>query len=238
MRYKFYMEISKNKRVQIIDVIRGTCIILMVVYHFFYDLTSNNLFPERIFYSNILSNLQAFFSCVFIVVSGISSTFSRNNLKRGIFILLAGLGVTAVTYVIDNTGYVRFGILHLLGSLAIIYFFLERNLRHISQKIQIIVYLPLFFVFEQIIGQKTDLNWLYMYGFYNKDFNSTDYFPILPYIFVYLFGTSLGYYIKRNKFPKWFYDFNFPPFSFVGRNSILIYLLHQPVCMGIIMLLK
>ena len=52
-----------------------------------------------------------------------------------------------------------------------------------------------------------------------------DYFPLLPWVFCFLGGAFAG----RWSFPKWTYRSRFPFFSAVGRHSLWIYLLHQPV---------
>ncbi|MDR2600221.1 MAG: DUF1624 domain-containing protein [Oscillospiraceae bacterium] len=59
---------------------------------------------------------------------------------------------------------------------------------------------------------------------------------MLPWIFVFLLGTWIGIYIKENKFPKWFYNFKIPFFPLIGRHALLVYILHQPILYGLIML--
>jgi uncharacterized membrane protein len=76
-------------------------------------------------------------------------------------------------------------------------------------------------------------NYLAPIGIYNNSFYSADYFSILPWIFVFLFGAFLGKLAKDGKFPKWTYKKHSKMFAFVGRNSLWFYLGHQAVLYAI-----
>ncbi len=82
------------------------------------------------------------------------------------------------------------------------------------------------------------INWLWAIGLWDKNFFSADYFPLFPWIFIFLLGTWLGGVIKEKRLPEWFYTSNPRFFSKVGRKAFIIYLLHQPVLMGAVMLIK
>jgi len=69
-------------------------------------------------------------------------------------------------------------------------------------------------------------------GWSQPGFVSYDYWPILPWMFVFMFGTWAGQYIRDGKFPNRFYEMKVPFFPIVGRNALLIYVLHQPVLYG------
>ena len=64
-------------------------------------------------------------------------------------------------------------------------------------------------------------------------FFSSDYFPLLPWVFVFFFGVFLGRLAKEGKFPRFFAASHIPFFAFTGRHALLIYILHQPVILGI-----
>lgn len=61
---------------------------------------------------------------------------------------------------------------------------------------------------------------------------ASDYFPILPWIFIFFAGTFLGKYFASPKLPEFFYKRHVPPLHMIGRHSLLIYILHQLVIYG------
>jgi uncharacterized membrane protein len=224
-----------ENRVEIIDALRGLSILLMVVYHLGVDLVLYGILPDKILYNTFIDSLQFFFACVFILVSGVSARFSRNNMRRGLVMLGCGMVVTAVTYIFDPTFYVKFGILHFLGSATLIYAAAKPLIDKIPTHIQEPVFFAVFLALQPLRFFAFDVPPLCaIFGIQPvSGFASSDYFPVLPYLFLYLFGTAVGYYIKERRFPPWFYRFSCPPLSFAGRNTLWIYLLHQPICIGI-----
>ena len=85
--------------------------------------------------------------------------------------------------------------------------------------------------------------WLYqtdvtaVLGFPSPNFWSTDYFPLLPWFFLYCTGYFLWGMLSRSQRAKKLLTPGVRPLSFLGRHSLPIYLAHQPVLMGIFLLL-
>ncbi|MBR6653381.1 MAG: DUF1624 domain-containing protein, partial [Oscillospiraceae bacterium] len=77
-----------------------------------------------------------------------------------------------------------------------------------------------------------------MFGWYTEDFYSADYFPIFPWLFVFLFGTWAGKHIRDGRLPEKFYTFTMPVLPQIGRKALIIYIVHQPVLFGITMLIR
>ena len=89
-----------------------------------------------------------------------------------------------------------------------------------------------------VAGAAIRFDWLLPLGIHSPEFASYDYFPLVPWFGVFLAGAALG---------KWAYapGRSLLPLSpretfinFAGRHSLLIYLVHQPVIMGVLYLLK
>ncbi|WP_408071339.1 heparan-alpha-glucosaminide N-acetyltransferase [Butyrivibrio sp. JL13D10] len=78
------------------------------------------------------------------------------------------------------------------------------------------------------------LNYL---GFMQNDFYSSDYFSLMPWIFLFLSGYFL-YGVLKPRFESAAFHINIKPLSWIGRHSLLIYMLHQPVLYGITMLIR
>jgi uncharacterized membrane protein len=78
---------------------------------------------------------------------------------------------------------------------------------------------------------------LYPLGLPGADFTSADYFPLIPWFFLFLAGTVIGVPIKDHKLPDKFYTARVPFFAAAGRNTLMIYVIHQPVIYVILLLL-
>lgn len=112
---------EKSNRVYLIDEIRGLSILLMVIYHGAYDLVSIFRINISIFYSPFIMFLQVLFAGVFVFISGIACRFSHNNLRRGFYVFLIGLGLSAFTFFFMPSQLILFGILHMLGVCMMFY---------------------------------------------------------------------------------------------------------------------
>ena len=231
---------EKKKRIEIIDALRGFAITLMVIHHALYN-TVAFLDAPRWLYSNPYFNvLQALFIGLFIIISGISSRFSRGNIERGSIVIVIAVVITYVTVRMEMPIY--FGILHLLGFLMIFYGMTRKLWDSIPRVIAPFIYISLIILStlaRYYLSPTSDnpvlSDILSVLGWYQEGFVNFDKQVILPWIFVFLLGTWAGEYIKEGRFPAWFYDMKVPFFPFVGRNALLIYVFHQPVLFGITM---
>lgn len=71
-------------------------------------------------------------------------------------------------------------------------------------------------------------------GFPPHDFTSSDYFPVIPWIFMYIFGYHLGHIILNNKKFIKLGTYRIPFLSWLGTKSLLVYIIHQPICYGLV----
>ena len=80
-------------------------------------------------------------------------------------------------------------------------------------------------------------NWLMPLGFVPNGFFSADYFPLLPWVFVFFAGSLAGVPLKEGRFPAFVYPTHVRWLAAVGRHTLWIYLLHQPVIYGVLSLI-
>ena len=83
-----------------------------------------------------------------------------------------------------------------------------------------------------------DTSFLYWLGFPSEDFYSSDYFPVFPWIFLFFFGVFLGEFLRYKGVFEWMSRKRPGTLAFLGRHSLCIYLLHQPVLYGVCIILK
>ncbi|MBR5742349.1 MAG: DUF1624 domain-containing protein [Clostridia bacterium] len=239
---------GKSNRIPLIDTVRGIMIFYVVIYHFLYDLLDFRLISPVWLTSTPMVIVHFVNFSIFISFSGISCRLSRSNWKRGLRLLGAAYLVTLVTWVMDHGYYVRFGILHLLGFSALLFWaldslwgLLEKRLPALPARAVRIadVLLPLlalglfFLTYFTVFSRTFPVEYLGWLGFRSPTYASSDYFPVIPFFFLYLFGAFVGKFIVAGRFPAWFYKAHVPFFDKVGKHTIWIYLLHQPVLYGL-----
>jgi uncharacterized membrane protein len=113
-----------GKRIQLIDGLRGIAVVLKVIHHFLYDLVYF-IGINRLWFDNPVFNfLHYIFAGLFILLSGVSSRFSRSNTKRGLKVIGIAILLTVVTYLMDMP--IIFGILHFLGVCMVLYGLTQR----------------------------------------------------------------------------------------------------------------
>lgn len=235
-----------TKRIYLLDELRGFAIICMVIHHTFYDIGFVLKYNWGYSVFNFLCIFQPVFWAIFIVISGICSRLSRNTLKRGCIVFAAGLIVTLVTAVImpaiGITGAeVYFGILSCLGVCMILTGIfmplIEKGNEKAGMVVSFILFLAtysissgsLLFGLIKLPAALYKTNYLCPLGFFNSSFRSADYFSVFPWFFMFLFGAFLGKYARDGAFPAFAYKSRIRLFQKAGKNSLWIYLLHQPV---------
>ena len=229
-----------KKRIEIIDALRGLAVVLMVIHHLLYDCVEFLGAPEWLFTNPVFDVMHYTFAGLFIFLSGVSSRFSRGNIKRGLITIALAMLISAATYVMDMP--IWFGVLHLLGF-SMLFFGLTGKLWDlIPRKAAPIIYISLIAAsslaaaYSEPASENPLLKiFLSLLGWPQEGFVSYDYFPILPWLFVSLLGAWAGLYIVERKLPDRFYEAKPPFFPAIGRKALIIYVLHQPILYALVM---
>lgn len=246
--------IRKNNRIDVLDALRGIAILAMVFYHGMYDLC--DIFNVNIPLFSFLTVLEPPFAGLFILLAGTSSRFSHSNVRRGLRVLAFGMIVTAVTMlftrIFGSDQSIYFGILHFMGCAILLFEPVRLLADRIPRKVALPLWLALFAV-TYLMPQAGYIGfpgwhlampaslfstpWLFPLGFPSANFFSADYFPMIPWFFLFLAGTVIGLPIRERRLPEKFYTARVPFFATAGRNTLLIYVLHQPVIYGLLTLI-
>ena len=245
-------EKGKGGRVGILDEVRGVAIILVVIYHTLYDLVDIFGVNMPFFYSDWFNSLRDIFAGSFVFVAGASSRYSKNNMKRGIQIFFIGMVMTFVVPFFLNGSTIKFGILHLLGVCMMIFGLWEKGFDLLPALVTFIISVLLFAVtfnirmgyigfdglFQLYLPQGLyDSGYMFPLGLPSKNFSSADYFPLMPWFFLFTAGTAFGVWAKNGSLPKFCYNTHCKWLANIGKHTIWIYVLHQPVIFLILTLI-
>jgi len=223
-----------------IDLFRGIAILMMVLFHTLFDISFFGIAPVDI--SNGFWRYFAYSTAsLFLLIAGVSLVVSHARARqkisglplafkfvcRGAFIFTLGLLVTLGTWLYLREGFVVFGILHLIGISIILSPLFFR-----FGKLNI---LPGFFCIAagSLTSGMTGPAFLLPLGIMPAGFTSVDYTPLLPWFGMVLIGMGIGEYLYSGGMRQFSLrslpDVLIAPFSFLGRHSLMIYLVHQPV---------
>ena len=226
----------KKPRYRALDALRGVSVTLMIIHHLALDFVMFGIFPGVLLDNPIVFVAQLIFSSCFVALSGASSRFSRSNLARGLKICVCAALISVSTYFagvlfeMENV-FISFGILHFLGIASLIYHLTHKLIDKL--KVPGWAWLVMFCATRLFFPMTVGAKWLFPIGLMYPGFRSADYYPILPWIFMYFFGAWLADKIREGKLPKGFYDFKLPLFEWISKRSLIIYLLHQPLFLAL-----
>ncbi|MFL6033205.1 MAG: heparan-alpha-glucosaminide N-acetyltransferase [Rubrobacteraceae bacterium] len=224
------------------DAARGVAIVMMVVYHLMYDLDyfgGYDIEATSGFWARFADATAGTF--LFLVGVSLAISYSRASaarpgrslfgkyLLRGIRILAYGMALTVV-FLIFGMGIVAFGILHLIGvSIILAYPLLRYRYANLFLGLSIIAV----GVYIRIEGFSSESPWLLPFGVVPENLVMPDYRPLLPWFGVVLLGLFAGNALYGNgRRPALFADkapVATKPLLPLGRNSLFIYLVHQPI---------
>ncbi len=215
----------------------------MVGYHLLYDLGAMAGFSSFLGFSTNLSTpawmaAQYFFAGLFVVLSGISSTLSRGNIRRALRLIAFAFLITAVTFVFDPASAIYFGILHCLGVSILLYgLVFQEAAASVCAGTGAVVLAVSAALPVALRGVTIHSEWLLPFGIHSSFFQSFDYFPLFPWFGIFLWGSALGksvYGGRKSLIPRPL------PVTFIniaGRYSLWIYIAHQPAILAILYLL-
>lgn len=223
-----------------IDVTRGIAILMMIVFHTVFDISFFAIYPV-----DAATGFWRYFAyataSLFLLIVGVSLVVSRARaaadltgfalvkkfLLRGTGIFALGLLVTAATWFYLHEGYVIFGILHLIGISVILspLFFRFGRLNILFG----LMCIPAGWILSGMSGPAFFLP----LGIIPAGFTSVDYTPVFPWFGMVLIGMGLGAYLYAGGVRQFSFqplpEIFVRPLSFLGRHSLVIYLIHQPV---------
>lgn len=219
------------RRIDEVDTLRGIAIVLMVIYHVVFDLDFLRIADiglhelPWILFQRLIGTMFLLLVGVSLVLSDRRNPDYMHHARRAAKLGIVALAITLVTWIYPHDGFIRFGIIHLIAVSALIApLFLRLGPINIVIGIALIV--------SGLKINYTDIDYMFWLGWIRPDYMAFDHYPLVPWFGVVLIGLELG-----NRIDSW--KRRVPVsrlLSYLGRNSLSIYLAHQPVILGILML--
>ncbi|CAK0746770.1 DUF1624 domain-containing protein [Gammaproteobacteria bacterium] len=227
-------------RVPAVDVVRGFSIVLMVSYHLCFDLNLYGLTAFRFNDAPFWLNLRGVIVSLFLGIMGVSLHLAsragrhRDRYLRRLALIATCAGlVTVASHQIFPQSYIYFGVLHFVAVASVLALpFLRLDWGNLGGGLALIglgntVHLPFF--------DHPALHWVGMMTY--KPFTE-DYVPLVPWFGVVLLGLWLGRRLYgRHEAPARTLPHILSPLAAMGRHSLLVYMLHQPLLLGVLYLI-
>ncbi len=236
-------------RVPEVDLVRAVALCMMIVYHFLFAIRFLDMADVEVLigFWRVFAYATA---SLFVAIAGVSLTLAATGLRRrgeserrvaaaqlrrGLTIFAWGLVITLVTSLALEQGAILFGILHLIGLGTIL------AIPLVDRPRASLVIGTLCLFLGPLAARYTGPLWLVWLGFHPSDFVSLDYVPLLPWFGVLLIGVTTGWALFPNgmprrqlrPFPGWA-----APLLWLGRHTLLIYLIHAPVILAFLLAWK
>lgn len=237
------MKNKKKQRLWELDALRGIAIILMVVFHVvfnletFFGLKCTSIYEGFWYYEGRVAAI------IFIILVGVVSSIIhqredqavaiQKNSYRGLRLIAYGLLITIVTFLLTPENTIWFGILHFLGLSILISIPLCRY-----RWTNVVLALILFAGYYPIRELYTDNYFGLIFGVIPPHFTSYDHYALIPWFGYVLIGIALGNWIygEEKQLIKRAPTHPENILALTGKYSLWIYLLHQPILLGLMWL--
>ena len=215
-----------------LDFIRGIAIVLMVIFHFCFDLNNFHFIDIDIYNGVEWRYFRYFIITLFLLAVGISLVIAnedkidlKKNLKRVALITFNALLVSVASYITFPHTFIYFGILHFIAFASLVGLLFIR-----IPKISLILGVA---IISLSFYKYIDMHWLYLYlqPILHLPKHTEDLAPFTPWFGVVLIGIFIGNYrlfilnTPQNRLTK--------TIALMGKHSLLIYMLHQPLLFGL-----
>lgn len=258
-----------DKRIAIIDFLRGFFLLLVFFDHLmynlhdflpgyftalginsgaFYDWANDFLFtkgPNQYFSMPLRNTIRQVALASFVMLSGISCAFSKNNWHRAVKMIAFYLGLGVISNIANGyasklglhigTLVINFNVIGVVAICVMIYCFFEKKSSMTILCLTIVMFFLAYFIIPHIYNALSDQPAV-IWPLWEPDkivvnghiYYMADYMPLFPYALFFFVGVIVSRNFYNN--PKEHLKHNYKwmkPMCFLGRHSLIFYLGHQ-----------
>lgn len=230
-----------SPRYQLLDILRGVAILAMIVFHVAWDLQYfgysdvdvTSVIGWVVFQKSILTSFLLLVGASLVLAHGRGIRWPK-FWRRFALIVAAALATTAGTYWMFPDYFVFFGVLHAIALFSLIGLAFLRLKPWLTAVIGVVV-IGANFAYNNTIFSSRELGWI---GFWPVSPVTSDVVPIFPWLGVVLLGIAGMRLILASPLSGKLADIhsNEPlakGMAWIGRWSLPIYVLHQPVIISL-----
>ena len=224
-------------RISGVDALRAIALIAMIAYHFCFDLRYYRVIAPDLEHGAFWLTARTLILSSFLLLAGVSLVLAdaRNATAARFWrhvgmIAACALVVSAATFMMFPVTFIWFGVLHAIAVSLVLARPLVRHPR-IAGALGLAV-IAAGIAFSHAAFDSFTLGWL---GFMTGKPYTEDYVPLFPWAGVLFCGIPVGHALLRNRFAI-LAGFSTPPrwLAWLGRHTLAIYMLHQPILLGIL----
>jgi uncharacterized membrane protein len=218
-----------------LDALRGAAILAMVAYHFSFDLRYFGLTQWDFHRDPFWLNARTLILSSFLLIAGVSMALAQRGraspvrFRRHVGRIAAcALVVSAASYVLFPESWIWFGVLHAIAvSLVLARPLVRRPALALAIGAAVIAAGNLY---GNAMFDNRALGWI---GFMTAKPRTEDYVPLFPWTGVLLVGIAAGHAVVRRELRPLAFAARWPRWmAWLGRHSLPIYMVHQPLLLG------
>jgi uncharacterized membrane protein len=233
---------ASRRRFAAIDVARGVALAAMVVFHSAFDLSTLHLAPIDIegvgwrSFAKLIASSFLFLSGISLVIAHGAGFRAAAYVRRLAILIGAAALVTLGTWYAMPEQFIFFGILHSIAAASLIGILFLR----LQAVVTLVIALCVFVISKLFASPIFDAPALVWLGLGTVPPATLDFEPVFPWLSPFLLGMAVAQFglapFARSAVADWQPQFSVGRFlAFTGRYSLWIYLAHQPIIFGTLM---
>ncbi len=223
---------KQPNRINAFDVLRGITVISMVLFHASYDLVYIYGVDLAWFINPIIQDIwRCSISWTFLFLAGWMCGFSRSNFRRGMKYALVALIVFIATSIARVDIPINYGIIYCMAASTLVLHLLCQTKIRIDPAFGLMLCLLAFAATYSIPKCTYPIEHLAWLGFPSDTFASGDYYPLIPFAFMYAAGFFAMKLLEQKgiSYERTPFTLACKPIEFLGQHSLEIYVAHQPL---------